>query len=242
MSTGLQIAVALLFLLPSMATAAIADTMQLSPQLHTRPVYAADFSMSKVRLLEDSSKALKAANTYDAGIMPANYSYYGNLAFQSVTVTTSQSHQGMAGAIIRMAITTDANGTRGGVMHGNDGCMGRMGGGMMNCQRPGGQAIANASQQTPVSTDRVIIPKGAADPGNSAPYQPLHIKVERGTTVTWTNNDSLFHSVTDAGKKFDSGLFGPGKTWTHTFDTTGRHDYYCSVHPWMKGVVEVAAR
>jgi hypothetical protein len=85
MSTGLQIAVALLFLLPSMATAAraaIADTMQLSPQLHTRPVYAADFSMSKVRLLEDSSKALKAANTYDAGTMPANYSYYGNLAFE----------------------------------------------------------------------------------------------------------------------------------------------------------------
>jgi plastocyanin len=139
---------------------------------------------------------------------------------------------------MKTTITTDANGTRGGVMHGNDGCMGRMGGGMMGCPRLGGQVVANASQ-TAVRTNQVTIPQGAANAGNPTPYNPVRIVVERGTTVTWTNKDNLFHTVTDAGKKFDSGLFGPGKTWAHTFDTLGRYDYYCSVHPWMKGVVEV---
>ena len=239
MNSGLRIAVALIFLLSSMATAATAETMEVSPQLHAKSMYAADFSTNGMRLLEDSSKALRAANTDDAGIALASYPNEGNATLQSVAVTTTQSHSETTGAIMRMAITVDANGTRVD-MHGNEGCMDRMGGGMMGCPRLGGQAIANASQN-PVSTNQVVIPKGAADPGNSAPYQPVHIKVERGTNVIWTNNDSLFHSVTDVGKRFDSGLFGPGKTWAHTFDTIGRYDYYCSVHPWMKGVVEVEA-
>ena len=38
---------------------------------------------------------------------------------------------------------------------------------------------------------------------------------------------------------FDSGLFGAGEVFEHTFTSPGKEDYYCIVHPWMVGSVDV---
>ncbi len=68
------------------------------------------------------------------------------------------------------------------------------------------------------------------------------IKVKKGTTVTWTNEDSAKHDVTP-DKETDefkaSELFGKGETYSHTFSTVGTYAYHCSPHPYMKGTVEV---
>lgn len=69
-----------------------------------------------------------------------------------------------------------------------------------------------------------------------------HIKVKKGTTVTWTNEDSAKHDVTP-DKETDefkaSDLFGIGETRSVTFNTVGTYAYHCSPHPYMKGTVEV---
>ena len=38
---------------------------------------------------------------------------------------------------------------------------------------------------------------------------------------------------------FDSGITSPGSTFEHTFEDSGTYDYFCIVHPWMIGTVQV---
>ncbi|MCM3785388.1 multicopper oxidase domain-containing protein [Neobacillus mesonae] len=65
----------------------------------------------------------------------------------------------------------------------------------------------------------------------------LHIKA--GTTVTWENQDPVFHTVTDLGGKFDSRHIGPGESFSFTFNEKGTYNYYCSTHPSMEASVIV---
>ncbi|WP_179371147.1 plastocyanin/azurin family copper-binding protein [Nitrosopumilus ureiphilus] len=94
----------------------------------------------------------------------------------------------------------------------------------------------------------VSIPAGAAVPGCEETlecYLPYEVSVSVGQTVTWSNDDSAAHTVTsgtpDAGLSgmFDSGLFMSGSTFPFTFDEAGTYDYFCMVHPWMTGIVNV---
>jgi plastocyanin len=70
-------------------------------------------------------------------------------------------------------------------------------------------------------------------------FVPGRIEIEAGTTVEWTNNDPLQHSVTADDGSFASGLIGTGSTWRHTFATPGTYTYHCTPHPFMKGTVVV---
>lgn len=76
---------------------------------------------------------------------------------------------------------------------------------------------------------------------SATPYQPLRIQVEEGAEVTWTNNDSVVHTVTDVNNAFDSNLINADESWSYTFNTEGTYNYYCTMHPWMRGAVEVTS-
>jgi plastocyanin len=66
---------------------------------------------------------------------------------------------------------------------------------------------------------------------------PLAVTV--GTTVTWTNNDSIAHdSVADNGL-WNSGILGPGQSFQFRFATAGTFTYKCTIHPNMVGTVTV---
>ncbi len=68
------------------------------------------------------------------------------------------------------------------------------------------------------------------------------IKVKKGTTVTWVNEDNAKHDVTPDTETADfkaSDLFGKGESYSVTFNTVGKFSYFCSPHPYMKGTVEV---
>lgn len=95
-------------------------------------------------------------------------------------------------------------------------------------------------------TVEVIIPEGAGiqQPGQVY-YDPEVIQVASGTTVVWKNMDSTIHTVT-AGEPqsgpsglFDSELISAGDSFEYTFTEAGKEDYYCIVHPWMVGSVDV---
>jgi plastocyanin len=73
----------------------------------------------------------------------------------------------------------------------------------------------------------------------SIAFQPSRIEITAGTTVAWTNNDAVQHTVTAIDRSFDSGNIAPGATWQYTFTKPGTYEFFCVVHPFMKGVVIV---
>lgn len=101
------------------------------------------------------------------------------------------------------------------------------------------------SQQTDieslaVATDKVSILAETWQYQSTKAYSPSVIKISAGTTVTWTNDDQVIHTITDLGNEFDSGFIQPDETWEHTFDAKGNYYYFCSIHPWMTGAVIVS--
>jgi nitrite reductase (NO-forming) len=119
------------------------------------------------------------------------------------------------------------------------------------------QIIAEASAQPATSEtsaatlayaqEAVSIPAGSSNPSATEFYTPAEITVSAGTTVTWTNDDSTIHTVTEGSPQggagatpaFDSSIIAPKATWDNTFDTAGNFDYYCTLHPFMTGKVTV---
>ncbi|CAN5619128.1 hypothetical protein BH24ACT5_BH24ACT5_12690 [soil metagenome] len=120
----------------------------------------------------------------------------------------------------------------------------------------GEEGLDAAAENEPEATagaaagDAVVIPDGAFDPVNAPGYAPATMTVPAGTTVTWRNDDVVFHTVTSgtstgtAGTPdgtFDSGEVQPGGSFSYTFDDAGTFDYFCTPHPWMVGQVVVTA-
>ena len=91
------------------------------------------------------------------------------------------------------------------------------------------QQFADAYQPTPV---QVSIEDFA--------YRPATIIIPVGTTVRWTNNGSVQHTVTDSQGTFDSGVLEPGQSFERSFDVPGTYSYICTIHPSMQGTVIVA--
>jgi len=113
------------------------------------------------------------------------------------------------------------------------------------------------------STHLVTIPKGSANPSIDVTnlekrkwYIPSKIEIESADIVKWINNDRESHTVTSgvgsgieslltnnlgtANGIFDSGLFAPGESWSYNFtNKVGVFTYFCTLHPWMTGVVDV---
>ena len=97
----------------------------------------------------------------------------------------------------------------------------------------------------PVKAD-ISIPQGASiQQIGQVYYDPTDISVSIGTTVVWTNNDNAAQTATSGNLEqgisgeFDSDLIPPGGTFEHTFNTASTNNYFCLLHPWMKGTVTV---
>ena len=105
----------------------------------------------------------------------------------------------------------------------------------------------NVDEQTMTITGDVVMPSKVSRPGCEdidRCYIPSNIVIEKGKQVTWVNEDSAFHSVTSGfyetpTELFDSGHLDPYESYTLTFDESGTFDYFCTLHPWMKGQVIV---
>jgi plastocyanin len=68
-------------------------------------------------------------------------------------------------------------------------------------------------------------------------FSPATLSVAAGTTVTWTNNDAMTHTVTADNSSFDSGNLAQGATFTHKFTAAGTISYHCKIHPGMTASV-----
>lgn len=71
-------------------------------------------------------------------------------------------------------------------------------------------------------------------------FQPNILTVPVGTAVTWTNQDPVQHTVVSDNGTFDSGNIMPnGGQFTYTFSQPGNYSYYCRIHPYMFGQIQV---
>ena len=84
----------------------------------------------------------------------------------------------------------------------------------------------------------VSIPMGASTLTNTA-FSPDLADVAVGTTVTWTNTDSVAHTSTSNATVWNSGTVAPGGRFSFTFQTAGTFAYHCAIHPGMVGTVIV---
>jgi len=98
---------------------------------------------------------------------------------------------------------------------------------------------SNANSSTSSSNQAVA---SAAVTIENMMFSPSQITVQKGGTVTWTNKDSVSHTVTDDLNSADgpkSGDIQPGSTYSFTFNKTGSFQYHCTIHPSMRGTVVV---
>jgi len=72
-------------------------------------------------------------------------------------------------------------------------------------------------------------------------FAPQRLTVKAGTTVTWTNEDDIPHTVTSSKKVFRSKALDTNDKFSFTFTTPGEYEYFCSLHPHMTGAIVVEA-
>jgi plastocyanin len=115
----------------------------------------------------------------------------------------------------------------------------------------GEDGTSSETSGTPATTATET--KGAAVAMKLIAFKPETITVAAGDTVTWTQNDPGFHTVTSGTVEqgtggvtakpdgtFDSGQLATGKTFAFTFETPGTFTYFCNVHPaTMRASVQV---
>jgi plastocyanin len=106
-------------------------------------------------------------------------------------------------------------------------------------------AAAVAALAVPVGA-RAMAPMGdmTSGPGPAVgvgydAYTPAQTTALVGDTVTWTNTSVRNHTVSAFDGGWSSAKLFNGDRFTHAFDATGAFQYYCQVHPFMRGEVDV---
>ena len=69
-------------------------------------------------------------------------------------------------------------------------------------------------------------------------FAPQELVIGAGTMVTWKQNHKVVHTVVSQGL-FESEVLNLGDAFTFTFTEPGEYEYYCSLHPSMRGKVIV---
>jgi plastocyanin len=74
----------------------------------------------------------------------------------------------------------------------------------------------------------------------NAAFAPSQITVLSGDTVAWQNTSFRDHTVNARDGSFASpGHITPNSGYSHAFPSAGSFPYYCSLHPFMTGEVDV---
>jgi len=90
----------------------------------------------------------------------------------------------------------------------------------------------------PIVTGVVTVKAG--DNNKEYTYSPARIRIQAGTTVTFTNVGELNHTATAFPKhEWDTGDLASGDSKAITFTQPGIYYYICTPHPWMSGQIIV---
>jgi len=123
--------------------------------------------------------------------------------------------------------------------------------------------VGCAGASSTPSASPTASPKPVAISIKGFAFNPATIEVTKGTTVTWTNEDTANHTVTTGTPpptaapvasgaspapspslstgdgRINSGRIEATKTFSFTFNEVGTFAYFCAVHPRMVGTITV---
>jgi len=93
----------------------------------------------------------------------------------------------------------------------------------------------------------VVIPQGSASPTNLIHFLHSEITVSVNDKIRWINFDDNTHTVTSGSFQggpdgiFNSGLLEKNEVFPYIVDSSdiGTLAYYCTLHPWMNGIITV---
>jgi plastocyanin len=112
------------------------------------------------------------------------------------------------------------------------------------------------------SVSQINIIQGASNPNNGQFLSSTSLQITPGTTIVWTNNDSVPHRImsgqllsttestggkSTTGKpvsphfisdgKFDSDIIAPGQHYQFTFSNTGSTQFFDPSFSWINGII-----
>jgi amicyanin len=102
--------------------------------------------------------------------------------------------------------------------------------------------LARLALAAAISIPLTMTPARAADSNvriANFTFNPPQITVKAGTTVTWTNEDDIPHTVTSTMQAFKSSALDTDQRYSFRFTTPGTYRYFCSLHPHMTGTIIV---
>lgn len=99
---------------------------------------------------------------------------------------------------------------------------------------------SGCEQSAPAPSPGAGAPKSAAVMIMDWAYSPAAVSVPAGSKVTWMNMDADPHTVTSkGGGPLSSPSLAKNGEYAHTFASAGTYEYFCAIHPQMKGAVTV---
>jgi plastocyanin len=108
---------------------------------------------------------------------------------------------------------------------------------LLSCSKGGDNTTSLYGNNTNNNTNPQPSASGNTVSISGMSFSPGSITVKAGTTVTWTNNDNMLHTVTADDASFSSGDMNYGSSYSHTFSAAGTYPYHCNYHPAMKASV-----
>ncbi len=101
------------------------------------------------------------------------------------------------------------------------------------CASYGPSSNPSSAPQTSTASQNSVSMKNIA-------FNPSALTINKGANVTWTNDDTVTHTVTSNTGIWDSGNLAPGATYARQFNDTGTFPYHCTIHgPRMTGTITV---
>jgi plastocyanin len=70
-------------------------------------------------------------------------------------------------------------------------------------------------------------------------FKPDAITVPVGTRIVWENEDDIPHSIVETKGRFHSPALDTQDKYGFTFAAAGSFEYFCGLHPHMRGKVVV---
>jgi amicyanin len=109
---------------------------------------------------------------------------------------------------------------------------------------PGPTALPVAPVQTatPVQTAELVRAVDTVVKIENFTFNQQRVTIKVGTTVTWVNEDDIPHTATSSTKLFNSKTLDTNDKFSFTFTTPGTYEYFCALHPHMKGSIVVEAQ
>ena len=70
-------------------------------------------------------------------------------------------------------------------------------------------------------------------------FAPKEITIAPGTRLVWINHDETPHTISASDKGFVSKAIDTDDRFEHVFASEGDFSYFCTLHPFMTGIVHV---